>query len=336
MSADNSDDEHAGHGARSSAESGDEYFVHAGASRDAGAVLFAALAPHDAGAGLRAKSGNFNRGVSGPRGVADMLATAARPQMKREQDLLSTKELIGRRYLVAKRLRGELHGWAASWAQDEFPERCCGSTGFEPSRLNNFLRKARKYAHMLGGKQASSQVAARAPGPGVSGVCTQAVPFSKRRRVHGAGGPGAMKGMMISDELFWWFVDTIDNIRGRLPSALLLEVARLIAKDAKQCVELEIQDGKAGAHAKFDCPTLDHGWLMRWRKLYSISWRTPNLRFKCRRAVIARRLRVFWANVLRVRFLHQALSQEAGELAFEGFDQKPLWFTASSQEKHWH
>ena len=72
-----------------------------------------------------------------------------------------------------------------------------------------------------------------------------------------------MKGMVISDELFWWFVDTIENIKGRLPSALLLDVARIIANDAKQFVAQQIQDGKVGAHAPFDCLALDHRWLRR-------------------------------------------------------------------------
>jgi hypothetical protein len=46
-------------------------------------------------------------------------------------------------------------------------------------------------------------------------------------------------------------------------------------------------------------------------------------------------LRVLWCNVIRLRAL-QALLEPGGELVFEGFDQKPLWLTASSQEKHWH
>ena len=36
--------------------------------------------------------------------------------------------------------------------------------------------------------------------------------------------------------------------------------------------------------------------------------------------------------MLRVRFLHEILEPH-GELVFEGMDQKPLWFTASSQER---
>ena len=63
-----------------------------------------------------------------------------------------------------------------------------------------------------------------------------------------------------------------------------------------------------------------------------MSWRLTNLRFKAPRSVIKQRLLVFWSNVLRIRFLHQ-FTEPGGELVFEGFDQKPLWFTASSQER---
>ena len=324
-------------------EAGDEegeHFVHAGSRRDAGAALLAALVPDDRGARLRANRVRSHLSDNGA--VIDMLASAvrsqrgfepSRPARRREQDLLSTKLHIGRRFLVARRLQADHAGWAISWAREEFPERCCGSNGFDRDRTESFLRKARNYSKMVVSKEASSQVVPRGSGQGVAGVCTQAVPFSKRRRVHGAGGPGAMKAMVIADELFVWFVDTIDNIKGRLPSAILLNIARIIANDAKQCFAQQIENGEVGAHEAFECPRLDHGWLMRWRKLHNISWRTPNLRFKCSRELIMHRLRIFWMNILRVRFLHRALSQETGELVFEGFDQKPLWFTAASQEK---
>ena len=77
---------------------------------------------------------------------------------------------------------------------------------------------------------------------------------------------------------------------------------------------------------------ISYAWLRRWRKVYGVSARQCNLRYKAPRNVIFRRLRVFWCNLIRLRALH-ALLEPGGELVFEGFDQKPLWFTASSQEK---
>ena len=141
-----------------------------------------------------------------------------------------------------------------------------------------------------------------------------------------------MKGMLIAEELFAWFVDTLENIKGRLPSAILLSIAEILISDAKQWHAQQKEAGLIAPHETLDLPALSHSWLRRWRRCYGISWRTPNLRFKCPRRVIMFRLRIFWTNILRIRFLHQAL-EPSGELVFEGFDQKPLWFTASSQEQ---
>ena len=158
------------------------------------------------------------------------------------------------------------------------------------------------------------------------------VPASKRRRRHGAGGPGNMKCPEIGDELFAWFVDSLRNIKGRIPSFLLLDVARALSKDMLHWHEEQKERGALAPHVQLEIPALNHVWLQRWRRLHHISWRTVNLRFKCSRAVLKARLYIFWCNVLRVRFLHKFLEPD-GELVFEGMDQKPLWFTASSQEK---
>ena len=141
-----------------------------------------------------------------------------------------------------------------------------------------------------------------------------------------------MKGMALVEELFTWFVDSIENVKGRLPSSLVLRVAHSIANDLQTWHRLEKEDGRIPPHATLDLPVLNHSWLARWRKCYSLSWRTCNLRYKCPRTTLTRRLVVFWSNVLRVRWLQAKLEPDTG-LVFEGFDQKPLWFTAASQEK---
>ena len=115
----------------------------------------------------------------------------------------------------------------------KYPGRCLTELS-----LQNFLRQARKYARKFGcepsgGALVASQVFRRVGGQGVSGICTAAVPHSKRKRVHGGGGPGIMKGMVIAEELFSWFVDTIDNVKGRLPSGLILRMAHTMANHLK-------------------------------------------------------------------------------------------------------
>ena len=141
-----------------------------------------------------------------------------------------------------------------------------------------------------------------------------------------------MKCPEIGEELFTWFVDSIRNVKGRLPGFLLLHIAGLLCRDAEAWHAEQQACGLMAPQTVLDLPKLDHGWLRRWRRRYHISWRTVNLRFKAGRGIIRQRLGVFWRNCLRVRFLH-ALLEPDGELVFEGMDQKPLWFTASSQDK---
>ena len=136
----------------------------------------------------------------------------------------------------------------------------------------------------------------------------------------------------IGAELFAWFVDSIRNIAGRVPSFLLLDVACGFARALSQGHEQDKEAGIVPPHAVLQLPKIDYNWLRRWRRMHHVTWRTVTLRFKCSRGTLLTRLLVFWKNVLRVRFLHDLLESH-GELVFEGMDQKPLWFTASSLER---
>ena len=159
------------------------------------------------------------------------------------------------------------------------------------------------------------------------------VKFSRRRRGAGAGGPGIMKMQCVAEELFTWFVDTLNNIKGRLLSALLLQKAQMVAKDLVGIHQQRVEAGVVPPHAELNLPVINYCWLRRWRRTYGVSARMANLRFKAPKRVMLHRLRVFWCNMIRVRALHALLEPE-GELAIEGFDQNPLWFTASSQQKN--
>ena len=141
-----------------------------------------------------------------------------------------------------------------------------------------------------------------------------------------------MKMACFGEELFSWFVDTLNNVKGRLRSCLLLQKADMVAKDLVGIHQQRVEAGVVPPHAKLNLPIIDYSWLRRWRRTYGVSARMANLRFKAPKSVILHRLRVFWCNMIRVRALHALLEPE-GELAMQGFDQKPLWFTASSQEK---
>ena len=306
----------------------EEFFAHEGPDVCPGDACFRALSGRRGAASSQGLA--LSHEVVRRQTIDDMLVDtqARKEKRKRTTDLLSVKEDIGRKFLVAKRLSEGKQGWAQEWARGQFPQRCTSD-----QEMRNFLRKARKYANRLGAKAGErTDVLRRSSGQGVAGICTTAVPHSSRKRRHGGGAPGCMKCPEIGDELYAWFVDTINNVKGRMPSSLLLEKARVFERDLQAWWHEQKEAGRVAPSQALSTPTLNHSWLRRWRRLHSVSWRSVNLRFKCSRGVLKSRLKVFWGNVLRVRFLHAALEPQ-GEFVIEGFDQKPLWFTASSQEK---
>jgi hypothetical protein len=253
--------------------------------------------------------------------LVDYGRTAEAPgKRKRSSDLLCDKDEIGRKFLVARRLANGCYGWSTSWAREHYPDRC--ST---PEAMKSFLRQARRYAKCVEGVSASSQSVVKASSPAVvkassqafpsrrassqalvAASCTPALAHSKRRRKHGGGGPGTMKSPELGEELVAWFVDSISNVKGRLPSGLLLSVARGIAQDLVHLHAEKKELGQLPPHADLCLPVLNSTWLKRWR-LHGISWRTVSLRFKSSRDIVKKRLRIFWSNVLRVRFLHRLL-----------------------------
>ena len=346
-----------------------EYLEHGAdeGSCNAGDALFAAFC----GSGASAGSGrqNLQARPQHTKSVQELLLAAARvlsqgdeagseadgeapAKVRRQSTRITEQRAIAARYAMARDTAPVTKGryWAAEWAMREYPEMCRTR-----KERKQFLRKARRWSKNLRrglyGSWQGLTVPEQSAGlgaAGTEGTASSQGPFerhrsghgsatvlatpSKRRRLSGGGGPGRMKVPCIGEELFAWFVDTLTNVKGRLPSCLLLQRAELIAKDLAGIHQQQIEAGSAPPHAKMDLPVLNHNWLRRWRRTYGVSARQANLRFKAPRHVIQFRLRVFWCNVIRVRVLH-ALLEPGGELLFEGFDQKPMWFTASSQEK---
>ena len=79
-----------------------------------------------------------------------------------------------------------------------------------------------------------------------------------------------MKCPEIGDELFTWFVDSIRNIKGRIPSFLLLDVGGLVIEDLREYHASEIESGRLAPHEVLHVPKLNHGWIRNWRRMHHI------------------------------------------------------------------
>ena len=149
-----------------------------------------------------------------------------------------------------------------------------------------------------------------------------------------AGAPGRTALCpQIREELFAWFIDTIENVKGRIASHMLLEQATTIAADFRAWVQSEIEAGRLEPHTVIRIPKICRMWLTRWRKQFALTWRTVNLRYKISKSKLYRRIELFFQNLFKVRWLHYYLNGEQMILCFSNADQKPLWFTTSHQDK---
>ena len=106
----------------------------------------------------------------------------------------------------------------------------------------------------------------------------KAIEPNKRRR-RNFKRPKFMNEVM-REELFAWFVDSIENVKGRIPSFLLLAQAGIIAQDYKDGISKRIEAGELDPSFKVEIPKFTHAWLLLWRRQHNLSWRTVNLRFK--------------------------------------------------------
>ena len=64
-------------------------------------------------------------------------------------------------------------------------------------------------------------------------------------------------------------------------------------------IGIRIDSGDVDPHSVLETPVLDNSWLKRWRRFYHVAYRTVNLRLKCSREMLLRRLLALWSNALR-------------------------------------
>ena len=155
---------------------------------------------------------------------------------------------------------------------------------------------------------------------GTRGVTLQP---SKRKRARGAGAP--VKCPEIGFELWTWFVDTARNLKCRIGNDMLEAKARLILNDLKSSVDDMLRRGLITRDQVPKYPKIGPSWVSDWRRRYRVSYRAKTIVYKVARAVLARRLGVFWRNCIRIRYFHSKMFP-GKRLRFRAYDQKPFYF----------
>ena len=161
-------------------------------------------------------------------------------------------------------------------------------------------------------------------------LSSQGVASGSRRRRKGGG--GKPKAPIIMEELWAWFVDRLHSCPGRVETQLLVDQAGVISQDLYDEWVNRVTKGHADSSQPLDLPVIGREFVRRWRRLYGVSYRTVNLRYKLSATKRCFRMRVFWSNILRVRLLHECLFGVDG-LDFVSMDQKPLYFNSSMASK---
>ena len=206
-------------------------------------------------------------------------------------------------------------GWIDAYMKEECPDIIGATRAREKQRLKKLEGKERRLSAAL--SQPASKVLTK-------------VQASRRKRM---GVPGRCFILPeLHQELWNFFVDTIDNVKGRLPAWYLLAKARQITAELRRLHQARIHKGEIPADP-FRAPKLDYAWLLRWRAAYHVSWRTVNLRFKCPMAVLLQRVHQFWCNVLRLRWMLVHLYGSEHGWLWVNCDQKPLWLTSASAHR---
>ena len=136
----------------------------------------------------------------------------------------------------------------------------------------------------------------------------------ERRRSAGA----RYKCPAIREALWHWFVDIRASLRTTISPRFVLMKANEIAE---HCLADMKREGRYTP-----MPLLNKHWLFRWKADYGVSYRRPNVRFKCSLPVLQRRMRAMWCNNIRVRHLAKRTLGHDLSHSIHGIDEKPIHF----------
>ena len=137
--------------------------------------------------------------------------------------------------------------------------------------------------------------------------------FGQRYRVVSLAGQPE-KGGVVREELYDWFCLIKRSVRGRIPTAFVLQKASTMVEEyVTACLRQGVQ-----AFA----PVINYSWLREWRLAFGVSFRKPNRKWKVAGPILAERLRIAWENIYRVRQL--AIKVLGYDLDLDNLDQSPF------------
>ena len=151
----------------------------------------------------------------------------------------------------------------------------------------------------------------------------------KRLRDYGGGRSGECPE--IGAEVWRAFCRRLQTNRSRVGMVEMMEMGNDCKEGLRKFYAQEVRAGRLLPSDLPSLPTISRKWVDKWRRYYGVSWRTINVRYKISRKKLLSRLRTFWCNVIRVRYLCQLLT--GTEPTFVGYDQKASWFNFIGQEK---
>lgn len=152
-------------------------------------------------------------------------------------------------------------------------------------------------------------------------------PFLRKRK-HG-GGPKFLCPE-VGEELWHWFVNHIRHVKARVSNPVMVAKANAIASTIKSLVDEEVDAGRMAEGRRPKMPKINETWLSRWRRKYRVSHKCVSIAYKVSRAVLLKRLGVFWRNNIRIRYFHSKMFPN-GKLNFRSYDQKPLYFNTAGE-----
>ena len=139
-----------------------------------------------------------------------------------------------------------------------------------------------------------------------------------RRKAPGQYGMHRIKAFIVREHLFEWFSvlrHSVDfRVMTRFPPKLVeLKAKQLVQDYIAACLKEGVQP---------DPPIISGHWLKDWQLEYRVSFRRPSRKFKVPKRVLEERLRIFWANMLRVRTMAQRVL--GYDLDVTNMDQSPF------------